>query len=114
MIAAVKTSRILSAGAIALVAGTAVVAGAAGTAQARVTCPTGFLCFQETANGGRVVRIAEGQSAYFAGGIPVYAATNSTRLTYCVTSKPYDYSLAPGQRVARSHTVFRAAPGTGC
>ncbi|MFA1538237.1 hypothetical protein [Actinomadura monticuli] len=86
----------------------------AGAAQARLACPTGFVCFQETAAGGRIVRIAEGQGAYFAGGARVYEATNNTGLTYCVTSTPYDYALRPGQRVARDHTVYRAAPGTGC
>ncbi|MFA1550312.1 hypothetical protein SM418_28910 [Actinomadura chokoriensis] len=114
-----KTPRILSAGAVALLAGGAVVAGAvvagtAGIAQAKVTCPTGFVCFQETPSGGRVVRIAEGQGAYFPGGTSVSEAVNNTRLGYCVTSSPYDYSLRPGQRVARSHIVFRVAPGTDC
>ncbi|WP_141576669.1 hypothetical protein [Actinomadura sp. WMMA1423] len=109
-----RTRRAATATAAALLVGGAAFGAAAGTARAKAVCPTGFVCFQESATGGRTVRIAEGQGAYFPGGIQVYVATNSTRLSYCLTSRPYDYVLPPGQQAARSHTVLAARPGAVC
>jgi hypothetical protein len=74
-----------------------------------IACPIGSIC---VASGTAVLRVPEGQSVSFPGGLTMTAISNQTRLTYCVTGNP-SFGIAPFQQIVRTQTINALAPSRG-
>ncbi|MEU6801596.1 hypothetical protein [Streptomyces neyagawaensis] len=101
-------------GVLAVVLGTGMTGVATATAAtgstAVVPCPRGFVCLSETPNGaGRIYRLAQGSSVFFASPVAVGEVTNSTTVDYCVTGTP-SYVLRPGQTRTGPNQVRSLSP----
>ena len=89
---------------------TPVVAGA--QQPAAYVCPVGYVCLF-CGPAAAPVRIPSGQSRTFSPALHITAATNATRLNYCVAGA-LSFGLPPGQSIVRDDSVSDVSPGQVC
>jgi hypothetical protein len=93
----------------AVTAAVALTPAAPASAAPVIACPVGSVC---VASGTAVLRVPEGQSVSFPGGLTMTAISNQTRLLYCVTGDP-SFGIAPFQQIVRTQTINALAPSRG-
>ena len=74
-------------------------------------CAFGYVCIQP-ATGSTPVRVPQGSSRQFPGGLKATSITNLTTLTYCVTGS-LNFALASGATRNQQLTVNSVAPLPG-
>jgi hypothetical protein len=92
-----------------LAATAALVPAAPAAAAPVITCPLGSLC---VASGTAVLRVPQGVSVSFPGGLTMTGITNQTRVVYCVIGNP-SFGIAPGREIIRTQTINSLAPSQG-